>query len=132
MVRPEIVHLELGSHLRSQSHPHSMPLPRGLAIRRDDIERLAGVIVMVGVRRIETLNGDVSLVRDQRGDKYLRFPREQRCHSIEWGIRNLTRVGGGLGIRVAPLERELYRVHFVLKLERYTGDLGGERSDDSF
>jgi hypothetical protein len=23
-------------------------------------------------------------------------------------------------------------VHFVLKLEWYTGDLGGERSDDSF
>jgi len=132
MVHPEIVHLELGSHLWPQRHPSSMLLPRSLTICRDDIKCLTGMIVMVGIRSVETFDDDVSLIRDQGGDKYLRFPREQRCHPVEWGVRNLTRTGGGLGIRVAPLEREFSRVHFVLKLERYACGLGGERSDDSF
>ena len=132
MVHPEIVHLELGPHFGSYPHPYSMPLPGSLTILRDDIKRLAGGIVMMGIRSLEPFNDDVSLVRDQRRDEYLRFLRKQGCHSVEWGIRNLTRTGSGLGIHVAPLERELPRVHLVLKLERYAGDLGGKWSDDSF
>ena len=89
MVHPEIVHLELGPQFRSDPHPHLVPLPRSLTIRRDDIKRLAGMVVVVRIRSFETFDDDVSLVRDQRRDKYLRLLRKQRRHPVERGIRNL-------------------------------------------
>lgn len=130
MVRPEIIHLELGPQLWSHPHPDPMLLPRGFTIRGDDIKRLAVVIVMVRIRSLEAFNNDISFVGDQRRDKYLCLLREQRRRSIERGVRNLTRSSRRLGILVAPLERELPRIHFVLKLERYSGGFGGERSND--
>ena len=132
MVHPEVVHLKFGPHPRSYLHPDSMFLPRSLTILRDDIKRLIGGIVTMGIRGLETLDDDIPLIGDQRRDEYLGFLRKQGRHSVEWGIRNLTRTGGGFWVRVAPFECELSCVHFVFKPERYTGDLGRERSDDSF